>query len=94
MSIPPEAVRELSVMTKNGLLVSGILITGVDRNVSLSLMKASSCSFSDLDVVVSPSNIHLGEVLCSFQFVDEGGDEGEWVGILNCMFIKVSIVLE
>ena len=32
-------------MTKNGLVMSGILITGADRKVSLSLMKASSCSF-------------------------------------------------
>ena len=45
MSIPPEVVREASVMTKNSVVVSGILITGADRNVSLSLMKASSCSF-------------------------------------------------
>ena len=35
-------------MTKNGLVVSGILITGVDRNVSLSLMNASSCPFPQL----------------------------------------------
>ena len=48
MSIPPEAVREASVMTKNGLVVSGILITGADRNISLSLTKASSCSFPQL----------------------------------------------
>ena len=48
MSIPLEAVREASVMTKNGLVVSGILITGADRNISLSLTKASSCSFPQL----------------------------------------------
>ena len=48
MSIPPEVVREASVMTKNGLVVSGILITGADRNVSFSLTKASSCSFPQL----------------------------------------------
>ena len=45
MSTPPEAVREASVMTKKGLAVSGILITGVDKNVSLSLTNAASCSF-------------------------------------------------
>ena len=32
-------------MTKNGLVVLGILITGADRNASFSLMKVSSCSF-------------------------------------------------
>ena len=45
MSIPPVAVREVSVMTKKGLEISGILITGVERNISLSLTNASSCSF-------------------------------------------------
>ena len=35
-------------MTKNGLVVSGILITGADKNVSLSLTNASSCSFPQL----------------------------------------------
>ena len=48
MSIPPEAVREASVMMKNGLVVSSILITSADRNVSLSLTKALSCSFPQL----------------------------------------------
>ena len=28
--------------------------------------------FLDLDVVVPPLNIHFGEELCSFQFVNEG----------------------
>ena len=45
MSTPLEAVREALVMTKKGLAVSGILITGADRNISLSLMNVSSCSF-------------------------------------------------
>ena len=45
ISTPPEAVREALVMTKKGLAVSGILITGAERNISLSLIKALSCSF-------------------------------------------------
>ena len=45
MSTPPVAVREESVMMKNSLVVSGILITGTERNVSLSLMNMLSCSF-------------------------------------------------
>ena len=48
MSIPPDAVREASVITKNGLVVSSILITGADRNASLILTKASSCSFPQM----------------------------------------------
>ena len=42
-----------------------------------------------MDVVVSPSHVHLGEVLGLFQFVDEGRNEGEWVGILDHVFIEV-----
>ena len=38
-------------MTKNGLVVSGILITGVERNISLSLMNALSCSFPHRKIV-------------------------------------------
>ena len=45
ISTPPEAVREVLVMTKKGLAVSGILITGVERNICLSFMNVSSCSF-------------------------------------------------
>ena len=46
-----------------------------------------------MDVVAPPSNIHLGEVFSSFQFVDEGGDEGEWVCVLDCVFIEISVIL-
>ena len=45
MSTPPVVVREASVMTKKGLEVSDILITGADRKTSLSLTNVSSCSF-------------------------------------------------
>ena len=46
-----------------------------------------------MNVVVPLSNIHLGEVFGTFQFVDEGGDEEKQICILDCMLIKVSIVL-
>ena len=51
MSTPPEAMREASVITTNGLVVSGIFSTGAERKVSLSLMNASSCSFLHKKVV-------------------------------------------
>ena len=38
-------------MTKNGLVVSGILITSVDRNASFSLMKVLSCSFPQWNAI-------------------------------------------
>ena len=40
-------------------------------------------SLFDSDVIVPPSYVHFGEILGSFQFVDEGGDEGEWVSVLD-----------
>ena len=46
-----------------------------------------------MNVVVSPLNVHLGEILGSFQLVDEGGDEGEWVCIFDGVFIEISIIL-
>ena len=49
--------------------------------------------FLDANVVIPPLHVHLGEVLGSFQFVNEGQNEGEWVGILDHMFIEVPIVL-
>ena len=39
------AIKEVSVMTKKDLVVSSILITGAERNISFSLINASSCSF-------------------------------------------------
>ena len=50
--------------------------------------------FLNLDVVVTPLDIYLGEVLCPFQHVNEGRNQGERIGILDCMLIEMSIVLE
>ena len=44
-------------------------------------------SVFDLDIVVSPADVELGENFCSFELVHEIGDKGEGVGILNSMFI-------
>ena len=44
ISTPPVAIKEVSVMTKNGFIVSGMWITGAKRNTSLSLINTSSCS--------------------------------------------------
>ena len=37
--------------------------------------------------------VHFREIFGSLQFVDEGGDEGEWVSVLDCVFIEISIIL-
>ena len=46
-----------------------------------------------MDVVIPPLNIHFREVFGSFQLINEGGDEGEQVGILDRMLIEILIVL-
>jgi hypothetical protein len=50
-------------------------------------------SVFDSDIVVSPMNIELGEHLGILEFVDEVRDEGKRVGIMNRVFIDVSVVL-
>ena len=47
----------------------------------------------DTDVVISPTNIKLGEVTSIFQLVYEVGDEGEGVGVTGGMFVEVLVVL-
>ena len=47
-----------------------------------------------MDVVVSPSKIDLCEVLRSFEFVDELGDEQERVVVPNCVFVQIPIILD
>ena len=43
--------------------------------------------FFDSDIVVSPPEINLGEVLRSLEFVNELGDERERVVVLNRVFV-------
>ena len=47
----------------------------------------------DSDIVVSPSNVKLGEDFCSLEFIDEIGDERERVRVTDGVFIDVAIVL-
>ena len=50
-------------------------------------------SFLDTDVVVTPPEIDLREVLRSLEFVDELGDERERVVVPNRVFIQIPIIL-
>ena len=47
----------------------------------------------DADIVVSPTNVELGEVASVFQLVHEVGNEREGVSVLGGVFVKVSIIL-
>jgi hypothetical protein len=48
----------------------------------------------DEDIVVSPSDIHLGEVLGVSEFSNEGRDhwQGKRIGVLYSPFVDVAIV--
>ena len=50
-------------------------------------------SILDVDIIVSPLDVELGEVFCILEFIDEAGDEGEGVGVLDGVFIQVVVVL-
>ena len=44
-------------------------------------------SILDVDIVISPLDIKLGEMFHIFEFIDKVGDEGERVGILDGILI-------
>ena len=47
----------------------------------------------DMDIVISPMNVELGENLCPLEFINKVGDEWEGVCIMDCVFINIAIVL-
>ena len=53
----------------------------------------SLVSILDIYIVVLPSHIKFDEYFYFLEFIDEVGDERKGIGILNCVFIKVTIVL-
>ena len=50
-------------------------------------------SVFDMHIVVPPLHIKFGEYFCSLEFINEVGNERERIGILNCVFIEIAIVL-
>ena len=48
---------------------------------------------SDANVVISPSNIKLGEQCGVFHVIDQFRDEGERIPIANSVGIEVSVIL-
>ena len=47
----------------------------------------------DADIVVSPSNIKLGEVFCILGFIDKVRDERKRIDVLDGMLIQVAVIL-
>ena len=37
--------------------------------------------------------MHFREIFGSLQFVDESGDEEEWVSVLDCVLVEILIIL-
>jgi hypothetical protein len=46
-----------------------------------------------IDIIKSPVDIELGEVLGPLEFVDEFGDEEKWVLVLHSDCIQCSVIL-
>ena len=47
----------------------------------------------DADVVVPPADVKLSKQFGVFEFVNEVGDEGKWIGVAGGMFVQVSVIL-
>ena len=47
----------------------------------------------DADVVVPPADVKLSKQPGVFEFVDEVGDEGKWIGVAGGMFVQVLVIL-
>ena len=50
-------------------------------------------AFFDPNIVVSLAEIHLGEQLSSLQLLGQLSDKGEWIVVLDCVFVKIVVVL-
>ena len=50
-------------------------------------------SFLNSDIIVSPLYVKLGEDLGVFKFVNEVGNQGEGICILDSMAVEVSVIL-
>ena len=49
--------------------------------------------FSNMNVIISPSNVKLGEQSGFFHVIDEFRNKGEWVGIPDSVGVQVMVVL-
>ena len=50
-------------------------------------------SIFNMDIIIPPVNIKFGENFCSLEFVDEIGDEGKEVCIMDSVFIDIVVVM-
>ncbi len=50
-------------------------------------------SSSDLDIVVSPTNVELHKVFGSTKLVDELQNKREWIAVFDCHFVQLAVIL-
>ena len=50
-------------------------------------------SFGDSDIIITSANVHFRKESFSFEFVDKIRNLREWVRILDCPFVNVTVVL-
>ena len=50
-------------------------------------------SIFNTDIIIPPANIKFGEDFCFLEFVNEIGDQGKRVYIMDSVFIDVAVVL-
>ena len=50
-------------------------------------------SILDIDIVIFPTDVKLGENLCPLEFINEVRDEWEGICVMDSVFINVAIVL-
>ncbi len=55
--------------------------------------RLSLISFLDVDIIISPLKVNLGEYLSTLEFVNELGDEWEGIFVLARPLLKFSIIL-
>jgi hypothetical protein len=51
-------------------------------------------TFLNVDIVVPPADIKLGEVACASETIDKVGNEWKWIDILDSLCIECAIVLD
>ena len=69
-----------------------------DRRLEQSTVRPERClplvSFLHVHVVVSPSDVHLGEDLCALELIDELLDQWQWVTVLDRELIEFPVILD
>ncbi|KIJ06335.1 hypothetical protein PAXINDRAFT_92163, partial [Paxillus involutus ATCC 200175] len=64
-----------------------------EKSVGRDKCRFPTITWFDLNVVVSPSDIEFRKDLRSFEFVNEVGDEGKGIRVLDSVGVQVPVIL-